>query len=109
MQSVVTNAMADPTSLLDFDPCKEFPNKEIKTTTNDLGQTVNEAVQKAKTIEIPTINPVEISESAAPVQTVVSHQEIQDADPPTDPKQHKIENLGANHDSAIFSHAGSFV
>ena len=77
MQSVVTNAVADPTSLLDFDPCKEFPNKEIKTTTNDLGETVNEAVQKAKTIEIPTINPIEISESAAPVQTVVSHQEIQ--------------------------------
>ena len=77
MQSVVTDAVADPTSLLDFDPCKEFPNKEIKTTTNDLGETVNEAIQKAKTIEIPTINPVEVSESAAPIQTVVVHQEAQ--------------------------------
>ena len=65
MTSTVTNAVTDPTSLLDFDPCKQFPNKIIETAADG---TQKEAV-KAKGVETPTVNAVKPEESAPPAPT----------------------------------------
>ena len=73
MTSTVTNAVTDPTSLLDFDPCKQFPNKIIETAPDG---TQKEAV-KAPAVETPTVNATKPEESAAPVQTVTAHEDIQ--------------------------------
>ena len=46
----ISSAISDPTSLLSFDPCKAFPNKEIDSSTG-------EVVVKPKVIETPTKKP----------------------------------------------------
>ena len=73
MTNVVTGAVTDPTSLLDFDPCSSFPNKVIETADDG---TKTEAT-KAPAVTTPTTNAVTPEESAAPVQTVTAHQDIQ--------------------------------
>lgn len=73
MTNVVTGAVADPTSLLNFDPCSSFPNKVIETADDG---TKKEAT-KAPTVTTPTTNAVTPEESAAPVQTVTAHEDIQ--------------------------------
>lgn len=46
----INSVISDPTSLLSFDPCKEFPNKELDET--------GAVVVKPKVIETPTEKPV---------------------------------------------------
>ena len=59
--------------MLNFDPCSSFPNKVIETADDG---TKKEAT-KAPAVTTPTTNAVTPEESAAPVQTVTAHQDIQ--------------------------------
>ena len=80
MTSTVTNAVIDPTSLNDFDPCKQFPNKIIETADDG---TKKEAV-KAKAVATPTTNAVKPEESAPPAPTPQVHLEEQPDQKPSE-------------------------
>jgi len=59
----INEVISDPTALLDFDPCKEFPNKELDDT--------GAVVVKPKVIETPTVKP-EKTESFLEIATTLS-------------------------------------
>jgi len=59
----ISEVISDPTALLDFDPCKEFPNKELDDT--------GAVVVKPKVIETPTVKP-EKTKSFSEITTSIS-------------------------------------
>ena len=56
----VTSIASDPLSLLEFDPCKDIPNIEFETTTDENGETVRTRVDKALASLTPNVNPTAI-------------------------------------------------
>lgn len=105
MTEVVTQAVTDPTSLLDFDPCKEFPNKDIETTVNSAGESITKAVEQAKAVEVPTINPVTVEESAAVVQTVTAHEDIQPDKKPSTASPSKLSYFDVMKNHSVYADA----
>lgn len=59
----INGVISDPLSLASFDPCKAFPNKEIKIETDPVtNTTVKEVIVKAKEIEVPNVEPPKVVE-----------------------------------------------
>lgn len=94
----INEVISDPTALLDFDPCKEFPNKELDDT--------GAVVVKPKVIETPTVKPEKtpsFTEIATTLSAKVNALGVKiEARQVTGPTQTDLSNL-----PSLFSPAGT--
>jgi len=73
--TTIVNTAVSSGSLTGFDPCSLFPNKEVAADGS--------IVEKAKAVLTPNVNATTPEESAATVQTVTEHTDLQPSKKPS--------------------------